>query len=454
MLAYANYKTPFILHTDASTTGLVAVLSQKQPDSIERVVAYASRVLNKAERNYDAHKLKFLALKWVVTNQFHEYLYGSPKFDIYTDNNPLTYILTMAKLDAMGHRWIASLGPYHFDLHYKPGKKNPADPLSRINWSNVASHMVKAMFDLAQVDRTGIAYTEETGGPDAISKGLRASKGPSVWKYWQEEDPTIQRVKTLIKKGHFDTYKAGPQDPGEVRAFAKNRKDMIIMHDLVYCKVQLKDHGNTTYQFAVLPKYRKRALELVHDEFGHLGIDWTTSLMQDHFYWPHMAEDVRTHIQNYMRCIKFKQKQSQAELVCIEETYPLQLVHLDFLQIGNKKKDKGKPIYFLVVTDHFTRYAKAFVTTNQMAHTVAHVFINEYVTNYGWPEKILSDQAKDFKGKVFKELCDQALVKKLRMTPYHPQGNGQPKWFNRMLLTMLGTLPLESKKNGKIGFLA
>ena len=133
-------------------------------------------------------------------------------------------------------------------------------------------------------------------------------------------------------------------------------------------------------------------------------------------------------------------------MVCIEATYPLQLVHLDFLQIGSKKKGKGKPIYVLVVTNHFTRYTKAYVTTNQMTHTVAHVFINEYVVNYGWPEKILMDQAKDFEGKVFKELCDQALIKKLRMTPYHPQGNGQSERFNRTLLTMLGTLPLDSKK--------
>ena len=159
-----------------------------------------------------------------------------------------------------------------------------------------------------------------------------------------------------------------------------------------------------------------------------------------------MAEDIRAHIQNCIRCIKFKQKESWDEMVCIEATYPLQLVHLDFLQIGSKKKDKGKPIYVLVVTDHFTRYAKAYVTTNQTAHTVAHVFINEYIANYGWPEKILTDQAKDFEGKVFKELCDQALIKKLCMTPYHPQGNRQPERFNHTLLTMLGTLPLDSKK--------
>ena len=77
-----------------------------------------------------------------------------------------------AKLDAMGHQWIASLGPYHFDLHYKPSKKNPADPLSRIDWSSIESHMVKVTFDLTQVDRTGIVCVQEPERPSVISKGL------------------------------------------------------------------------------------------------------------------------------------------------------------------------------------------------------------------------------------------------------------------------------------------
>ena len=103
VLAYANYKKPFRLNTDASERGLGAVLYQQQDDGTNRVIAYASRSLLKTERNYDAHKLEFLALKWSITERFHEYLYGG-KFDVYTDNNPLTYVLTTAKLDAMGQR--------------------------------------------------------------------------------------------------------------------------------------------------------------------------------------------------------------------------------------------------------------------------------------------------------------------------------------------------------------
>ena len=90
--------------------------------------------MTKSEAKYPIHKLEFLCLKWAITDQFHEYLYGN-MFDVYTDNNPLTYVLTTAKLDAMGHRWIAGLANYNFHIHYKSRKSNvEADALSWIDW--------------------------------------------------------------------------------------------------------------------------------------------------------------------------------------------------------------------------------------------------------------------------------------------------------------------------------
>ena len=102
------------MHTDASFEGFGAILYQEQ-DGVERVIAYASRGLRSGERNYPAHKLEFLCLKWAVTDKFHDYLYDNT-FNVVTDNNPLTYILTSAKLDATGHRWLAALGSYDFTL--------------------------------------------------------------------------------------------------------------------------------------------------------------------------------------------------------------------------------------------------------------------------------------------------------------------------------------------------
>lgn len=107
---FADPQLLYVLHTDASTVGLGAALYQVQ-DGQSRVIAFASRGLSKSERKYPAHKLEFLALKWAVTEKFSDYLYGTD-FTVVTNSNPLTYILTSAKLDATGYRWLSSLSTY------------------------------------------------------------------------------------------------------------------------------------------------------------------------------------------------------------------------------------------------------------------------------------------------------------------------------------------------------
>ena len=99
ILAFANYTKDFLLETDTSKEGLGAVLSQKQADRHYHLVAYGSQALTANEKNYHSTKLKFLVLKWAVTEHFKEYLlYQS--FLVRTDNNPLMYIMTTPNLDA------------------------------------------------------------------------------------------------------------------------------------------------------------------------------------------------------------------------------------------------------------------------------------------------------------------------------------------------------------------
>ena len=134
ILAYADFTRPFKLHTDTCRYGLGAVLYQTHDDGTNVVIAYASRSLTKAESHYLGHKLEFLTLKWAVVKKFHKYLYGLT-FDVYRDNNPLTYVLTMAKLDTVSHQCVASLVNYDFQLYYRPGKTNiNVDALLRVSW--------------------------------------------------------------------------------------------------------------------------------------------------------------------------------------------------------------------------------------------------------------------------------------------------------------------------------
>ena len=131
VLAFANFMRPFRLETHASADGLGAVLSQKTEDDKWHPVAFGSRELKGGESKYHSSKLEFLALKWAVMEQFHEYLQYWP-FKVLTDNNPLTYILKTPNLDALGHRWVAALAGFEMTIEYLKGTNNKvADALSQ-----------------------------------------------------------------------------------------------------------------------------------------------------------------------------------------------------------------------------------------------------------------------------------------------------------------------------------
>ena len=132
VLAFTDFKQPFRLKTDASKDRLGTVLSQKQSDGKYHPIAYASRSLKSSEEKYHSSKLEFLALKWAIMDQFHEHLQYQP-FHIKTDNNPLTYVISLPNLDATGHRWVAALANFNMSLEYQKGSdNNVADCLSQI----------------------------------------------------------------------------------------------------------------------------------------------------------------------------------------------------------------------------------------------------------------------------------------------------------------------------------
>ena len=168
---------------------------------------------------------------------------------------------------------------------------------------------------------------------------------------------------------------------------------------MLYRKVELKNHDTIVNQF-VLPKtHRQWATLALHDDYGHLGMEKTLGLLQERFFWPKMVEDVWTYIRTYERCTKYKQQPEREKLKPISCTYPLELVHLDFLMIG--KEGTEKAINIMVVTDHFTRYAQVYITPKQTAPVVVKTLWDQFLVHYGWPTKILTDQGKSFENQLF-----------------------------------------------------
>lgn len=125
---------------------------------------------------------------------------------------------------------------------------------------------------------------------------------------------------------------------------------------------------------------------------------------------------------------------------------PMELVCMDYLTL---EASKGGYQHILVITDHFTRFAMAIPTRNQLARTTAEALFNHFIVHYGIPGRIHSDQGANFESKVIKELCAITGMSKSRTTSYHAMGNGMCERFNRTLLNMLGSLPSLKKANWK-----
>ena len=463
ILAYPDYKLPFVLHTDSSSEGLGAVLYQKQNGKM-RVIAYASRSVSKAESHYPAHKLEFLALKWAVCEKFHEYLYGSNLFEVYTDNNPLTYVLSSAKLDACGQRWVAKLANYNFTVKYKCGLSNvEADALSRISWPEILAETEDLDVDLKCMD-THVVNAILTGCrskssliesvscsskiiPPELSQDSDSSSNIN-WMKEQRADPNLTVIIKLIESGQLQKRKQHGKDTPEVKSLLRIRKGLKLVKDILYRKTYTDNSSSKKVQWQlVVPKaYRSRALVGCHDDVGHQGRMRTLSLLRERFYWPGMQTEAMQHVQQCTRCLRRKTPSHVAPLQPIHVTQPLELVHMDYLSL---EPSKGNIENVLVITDHFTRYALAYPSKTQTAQATARILWDNFICHYGFPEKFISDQGRNFESDLIKELCKIAGVKKLHTTPYHPQGNGQCERFNSTLCNMLGTLSEEEKSDWK-----
>ena len=336
---YTDFTHPFKLHTDACGSDLGVVLYQTHDDGTDAVIAYASRSLSKAESHYPAHKLEFLAFKWVVVEKFREYLYGLT-FDMYTDNNPLTYMLTTAKLDAASHHWVASLANYNFWLYYQAGKTIiDADTLSRVSWpvwmpDNSGTHLKVTVTAVWAVQEAALkspaspteAYSYNLYILDAVQDSQQATCITlENWHQAQQADPTLSLVISRLQDVTLGWWKSKFTNPPEFSLFLQEQNQLLLKQGILYRWARPRESEETLLQLVLPAAQREVALKGCHDEVGHLGLECMLDLMCDQFFWPCMAAQAKEHIEKCCLCLTLKAKQLKAPLENIMTTHPLEL---------------------------------------------------------------------------------------------------------------------------------
>ena len=261
-----------------------------------------------------------MALKWAITNRVHEYLYGG-QFNVYTDNNPLMYILSSAKHDVMGQRWVASLTNYDFRIFYKIDKTNvEADALSRIpRQGHTILDVPTVKAAIKAVPHTDLS--EYNFHPtDIVRKSTQVvvhKKLRDDWQTEQENDPIIGSVIEAIRSKNHHTSQMNI-----AKGYCMAGADYCFVVVCYIEKCLRVKYKKISFQLVLPKSYWKQSLEACHDNMGHLGIERTTSLLRDRFYWLTVIEDIEHHLKSCPRCLRFKTQPEKAELNPIIATDP------------------------------------------------------------------------------------------------------------------------------------
>ena len=254
-------------------------------------------MMNETEQRYHSNNQEFLALKWAITEQFHEYLspYGNNqnKFVVHTDNNPLTYIFSSANLDAAGQRWVACLASYNFSLEYQKGKDNMVanflsqmneclpeeevqEYLNQIPYPGVKAVLDNAIMPLEERTEQGVRLTPDCQGVSQeetiVARPARlATTNITNWKQEQKEDPVLYQVAKHLR-APCETDKAALHkvlDKKATAAYVKAKEQLLIKNGLLYQKTQQGQADEIVFQFVVLQRNWGTALDGCHQEVAH-----------------------------------------------------------------------------------------------------------------------------------------------------------------------------------------
>jgi transposase InsO family protein len=376
VLALPDFTKAFVVETDASLTGIGAILLHEG-----HPIAFISKSLGPKQQTLFIYEREMLAILHAVTKWKH-YLWGR-HFHIRTDHISLKYLLHQKMTTPAQHLWVVKLLGYDYDIEYKQGRENvPADALSKIT--------SQELFVLT----TSTIST-------SLMEEIRSS---------YETDPIIQ---TIIK---------------DLQRLANSHPHYNWVHDHLNRKGRVVVGNNRALRSQIISLFHNSALG------GHSGMTVTSKTVSNLFYWKRQQKHVRQYVSECHVCQRNKHENVASPGLL--QPLPISIapfidISMDFVE--GLPKLEGKDV-IMVIVDRFSKYAHCVALSHPYtAPTIARAFMDHVYKLHGTPATITSDRDPVFLSRFWKELFSNQGVNLHHSTAYHPQTDGQTEVVNKCI---------------------